>query len=364
MVLTGTLKDFGIAEILQLIGTQKKTGVLTLEDEQHRAEIYFFEGMVVGACGGTMGVSLEDRLVKSGLITEEQRAEADRKVKETLKPFTAVLLTDNLISPRELREVIALHISEIVYETFGWKSGTYAFEQKFIQWDRHLVTPMSAESLMMDGLRIVDESPAVMKAIPSMTEIYAPVDKNLLHNKTLGPETEAVLNLLDGQRTVQDVILRSRLPRFDVLKHLAMLLNRGIIAPIAQSSLLSEVPGLSKTVKKGNSTQITVYVLMVVTVLVALWQLGRAIIKTIAPYSPREGAGQFAPALMGEIQLGRIRNAVETYTLINGRYPPTLESLVEAGLIRSDEVKDFKKNNYRYKVTSKGYTFGVAEEEQ
>lgn len=361
MALTGTLKDFGIAEILQLIGTQKKTGVLTLEDQQHRAEIYFFEGMVVGASGGTMGVSLEDRLVKSGLITEEQRAEAERKVKETLKPFTSVLLTDNLISPRELREVIALHISEIVYETFGWKSGTYAFEQKFIQWDRQLVTPMSAESLMMDGLRIVDESPAVMKAIPSMTEIYAPVDRNLLHNKTLGPETEAVLNLLDGQRTVQDVILRSRLPRFDVLKHLAVLLNRKVIAPV-EKPLLSEVSATAKPVKAGSSSKISVYVLTAVTVLVALWQLGGAAIKTVAPYSPREGAGQSAPALMGEIQLTRIRNALEAYNLMHGKYPATIEQLAEAGLIRPSEVKKFKKNNYKYETTDNGYTFGVAEE--
>lgn len=363
MALTGTLKDFGIAEILQLIGTQKKTGVLTLEDQQHRAEIYFFEGMVVGASGGTMGVSLEERLVKSGFITEEQRAEAERKVKETLKPFTAVLLTDNLISPRELREVIALHISEIVYETFGWKSGTYAFEQKFIQWDRQLVTPMSAESLMMDGLRIVDESPAVMKAIPSMTEVYAPVDKNLLHNKTLGPETEAVLNLLDGQRTVQDVILRSRLPRFDVLKHLAVLLNKKVIAPVEKSRQV-ESPPAGKPVKAGNSSRISVYVLTAVTIIVTLWQLGGAVIKTAKPYSPREGAGQSAPALMEEIQLRRIKNALEAYNLINGKYPATLELLSEAGFISSSEIKEFKQNNYKYEVTNTGYTFGVAEEEQ
>ena len=49
MSLRGTLGDFGIADIFQLIGHQAKTGVLNLKDREVEVRIYFVEGSVVKA---------------------------------------------------------------------------------------------------------------------------------------------------------------------------------------------------------------------------------------------------------------------------------------------------------------------------
>ena len=49
MALKGTLKDFGIAEILQLIGQQAKSGVLHLESRDDVIHIAIADGSVVRA---------------------------------------------------------------------------------------------------------------------------------------------------------------------------------------------------------------------------------------------------------------------------------------------------------------------------
>ena len=49
MALSGTLKDFGIADILQLIGQQTKTGKLRLTTGSDEVEIAFVTGNVVFA---------------------------------------------------------------------------------------------------------------------------------------------------------------------------------------------------------------------------------------------------------------------------------------------------------------------------
>ncbi len=49
MALKGTLKDFGIAEILQLIGQQAKRGVLHLESRDEAIHITMADGNVVRA---------------------------------------------------------------------------------------------------------------------------------------------------------------------------------------------------------------------------------------------------------------------------------------------------------------------------
>ena len=65
----------------------------------------------------------------------------------------------------------ALQTTETVYRLFRWKSGTYAFEPGEVEWDRETVTPLRAESVLMEGFRRVDEWPMVRKRIssPAMT---------------------------------------------------------------------------------------------------------------------------------------------------------------------------------------------------
>lgn len=366
MALTGTLKDFGIAEILQLIGTQKKTGVLTLEDGKRRAEIEFSEGVVVGARGGNSGITLEERLVRAELISQAQLLDAKRKVQETLKPFAAVLLSENTMEPKELRDSIALHISEIVFETFGWKSGTYAFEQKFIQWDKQLITPMSAESIMMDGLRIVDETPVVLKVIPSLSDRYIRA-KRPPTNITLGMDMQNIMGLLDGKRTVEDVVYRSGMAKFEVLKRLAKLMTQGFISLASEAdAILNEVNNLGASAGKdakpesdslGRWTSVSVYLLLAMVSIAALFQVaslaGIPVLSELGVKSEESAGG--AVGMMLGLEEARVENALETYRAVHGEYPDTMDRLVEAALLDNDEVKIFAAHGFEYKKEGQGY---------
>ena len=60
MALTGTVQDFGIAEILQLIGQQAKSGVLHLESRDDEIHVGISGGYVVRA--EAAGRKARDRL--------------------------------------------------------------------------------------------------------------------------------------------------------------------------------------------------------------------------------------------------------------------------------------------------------------
>ena len=60
MALEGTIKDFGLPDIFQLIGLQRKTGLLTLKHEKENVTVTFESGQVVMA--DSMAKRLEDRL--------------------------------------------------------------------------------------------------------------------------------------------------------------------------------------------------------------------------------------------------------------------------------------------------------------
>jgi hypothetical protein len=78
MALQGTLKDFSITEIIQLIGQQLKTGILKIRRGKNVVEIYFVDGMIVHVYSNYRGKKdlIGEILVKAQLITEASKRDA------------------------------------------------------------------------------------------------------------------------------------------------------------------------------------------------------------------------------------------------------------------------------------------------
>src|SRR5688572_4505882 len=180
MALEGTLKDFSLADIFQLIGLQRKTGILTLQSELDTVTITFHQGMVVGA--ESVEKKLEDRLgrvlVKRGTITEENLERALETQKETLQRLGYVLVKYNFIQPEELRAALLQQIQQIIFRLFRWKEGYYHFRQeKTVHYDRENITRLSAENILMEGVRKIDEWLQIEKLIESFRSVYVPTPK-------------------------------------------------------------------------------------------------------------------------------------------------------------------------------------------
>ena len=72
--LSGNLVDFGIADVFQLIGQQRKTGLLELRTRGAEATLVFDGGSVVAALPAGDGDvdALSDKLVRCGLLRRAQ----------------------------------------------------------------------------------------------------------------------------------------------------------------------------------------------------------------------------------------------------------------------------------------------------
>src|SRR2546430_6629559 len=132
MALEGTLKDFSLADIFQLIGLQRKTGVLTLRGSDDTVTVTFLDGKVVGA--DSLSKRLENRLgtvmLKSGVLTQDQLNRALEIQKETLQRLGFILTHYGIISAEALKHAIQLQLMQIVYRLFRWKDGDYHFSQE------------------------------------------------------------------------------------------------------------------------------------------------------------------------------------------------------------------------------------------
>jgi hypothetical protein len=127
LALEGSLRDFGLADILQLIFFQRKTGVLYLEGKLDKVKLLFIEGNISGAESKRRMEAnrLGKVLVKKGLLNEEDLQGVLDEQRITNMRLGNLLVRKGISKREDIEEVLTGQIKETVIQIFGWKEGTY-----------------------------------------------------------------------------------------------------------------------------------------------------------------------------------------------------------------------------------------------
>ena len=206
MALQGTLEDFGIADIFQLIGQQQKTGVLVLTRKEHLVHIYFNNGNIISAETGHRDPNerLGQMMVQAGLVSEAQLEDALSEQKQTLQKLGTLLVEKTYITKSDLDEFIYLQTKETIFRLFRWNSGTYQFHQQDVSSTSEFFQPISAEHILMDGFRIIDEWPSIRKKLGSFDQVFSvgskdvPVLDRSSPSEAIDEDLDAAFANLDG----------------------------------------------------------------------------------------------------------------------------------------------------------------------
>ena len=393
MALKGTLQDFSLADIFQLIGIQKKTGVLTLKNEREVVTVAFVDGSVVSA--DALHRRLEDRigtvLVKSGRITEGQLQEALRIQKSTLKRMGNILVENKFIDPEALREALQIQINQMIYRLFRWRNGEYDFTQEErVEYDKEHVVPMSAESILMEGARILDEWPMIEKGIRSFSAVYrhanveiaaAPkagagaTEDEAARAVTLSEEDRRVYQLVDGKRTVQEIVERCVLGEFDTCRVIYELIGRQLLEEVrvAGPKITTAAPAPSVPVaRKAPRALLAIGYLILVAAAGSLFmRRGETIVRGfvqqasampyLAPLIGREDVLSIRDSI-ARSRMQRIDFAIQVYFLRNRGYPENLARLVTDHLLKPPAILDPLGRPFEYTVLPGGYKISFSPE--
>jgi hypothetical protein len=253
MALQGSLRDFSIADILQLISLQKKTGLLTLKSPDDTVNLGFSDGALVSAESSAKRIDtrLGTVLVKTRRLSADALSKALEIQGQTLQRLGFILLKNGFCSAEDLRAGLDIQIRKIAYAVFRWTDGDYIFDQQDrIDYDHEFVGPIGVEGLLMEGARMTDEWPVIEKVVRSPELVTAGFrvpargaggrsprtirsarrcsrstkTANAIHISA--PEW-AIYEFVDGRRRVGDIIERTFLSEFEGAKAFYDLVSRG-----------------------------------------------------------------------------------------------------------------------------------------
>lgn len=237
MAIKGSLKEASLPDVLQLLAMGKKTGCLSVNHRSNFGYIYFDKGRISYASIVNRRDRLGDMLVKNGIITADQlRLAIEAQDRHRDRRIGELLMDMGYLSRDALRQHIREQIEEAVYFLFTWNQGSFNFEADVQPEEQEFLVSINPESLLLEGARRVDEWTLVEKKIPTFDIVFE-IDRPKLAKSDieLTPEQRALLELVDGQRDVQQIIDASGMGEFDVGKLLYGLATAGFLHRIGTS---------------------------------------------------------------------------------------------------------------------------------
>lgn len=243
MPLTGNLESFQLANILQLLHNERKTGALQVKDKERWINVIFQDGSIVYAMSSHHHYRLGNLLLARGAITVEQLEQCLAIGKEIKQALGKVLVSHNYISIDQLAVFIRSQVEEILYSMFFWQTGSFEFRDARLNLSGMVVTKLEVMEVMLEASRRIDEMSVLTKQISSGDMVFiksknAEDDRNLI----LISYEWNVLEMIDGKRTINQLVEKSGGDTFNVYKALYSLASSGLIRD-SQSESLPQNPG-------------------------------------------------------------------------------------------------------------------------
>lgn len=230
-VLQGDLSKIQLPDVLSFVAMIRESGKLVVCRQSLERAIHWKDGEIIFATSNSPEHSLGQFLLRNGKITQEQYDDSKRRVTPQLR-HGKILVQMGALSPKDLWWGVKNQVLEILYSLFGWKDGEFAFydSSEDLAQER-IVLHINTSSVIMEGIRRLDESERIREKIPNLDIVFAKVagvtpDFNELD---MSDNEIAIYNNIDGQLNVRELTGRSELTEFEVTRILFQLLSARLI---------------------------------------------------------------------------------------------------------------------------------------
>ena len=349
MAFQGNLRDFSVTEILQLLGTQKKTGCLVLEWSTARAAFWVIDGRLVST--RQPGMSLDDPLLRFLLkvhgLSQEQFRGIETIQRESNRDLEDLLVNGRYLDGEELGIFVERQILDDLMRVTAWEHGSYRFDP-LMRWPNPPLVRLGVEASLMEVARRADEQKRFEPLTQDAQRLVGVRDLPDTEDP-LSEEESELFGIIDGRHTLAEIVQAAPLSEYEAWEALQRMLDASWIellgrreadpaaAPAATEPALpqsargrQEAPA-EKIVRMRASLgrELVMAGAMAALAFVLAWSA-----RALSPSGAAPGDTVFAAAHERDV-----RYALELYRRERGVYPHQLEELVQDRWIAREQTR-------------------------
>ena len=228
---SGSLKDVPAIYLITHYFQKKVTGILSCNDI-YKKTLYYNKGLPIFVNSDNPTETYAALLVKEGLITEDQKTEYEAKAKAAKSTIGKELISGSVISNKELALVMNMEVEERLSDLVSWTDGTYSFAKGDSFLKKIKRPPMAFAKAVYKGImqanlydlvlkRYEKQTGNAVKKIEEKLMLVGEIDMDMVDLQTFA--------LIDGEKTLAEIIIESGLDTDRVMKTVFSLEVLGII---------------------------------------------------------------------------------------------------------------------------------------
>jgi hypothetical protein len=221
--LAGEITTAGaLCDIVSLVGQAAWKGELVVVDDKTSRSIFFDHGHVISASSNVGGERLGEVLYRYGALTEEEVAKTADAVTQEMR-FGEAAVKLGFLTREKLFQLMGKQTEEIAYATLLVGDGMFYFLDSYDEARLVSRQNISVNSLLMEGVRRMDETKYFRERIPS--EQHVP--ERMPDRNPPDEELRRVFDAIDGVRSVAEICRVVEQGEFEVTQVLFQLVQAG-----------------------------------------------------------------------------------------------------------------------------------------
>lgn len=229
MAIKGSLSEASLPDVIQLLTYSNKSGCLSVTDGRNFANIFIKDGKIIYATMLNRKQRLGNILLTKKIIDSETLTQALKIQKsEKTKRLGEILIEIGVISEEVLKKELMGQIEQTIFNMLTWESGHFNFETDLLPPPEEYTIQLSAQELLLEGARRIDEWRQIENKIPPFETVL--VRKGDTKDVPLTTEEQKILELIDGSHTIDDVLKLSKFGFFGTSRVIYGLLSAGLLA--------------------------------------------------------------------------------------------------------------------------------------
>jgi len=207
MEFSGRLAAFPVADILQWVHNDRRTGSLVVRRSGCEKRVYFSEGEIVACFSDDAAEFFGQHLLVQGLVDEGRLIQALTRCRNRGELLGTALVELRILDLPTLARALGEHVEDQVCEIFLWKNGIFYFDTEMVPPEQQLPEPLSSAAAALEGSRRADE-------VARIRRVFVHDQVVLEKGREKPPEPSAldqrILEVVDGRRSLAQLYTEVR----------------------------------------------------------------------------------------------------------------------------------------------------------
>jgi len=227
----GRLIDYSLSDLLVGLKLSNKTGILNIACNEIKKTIYIKNGDPIFARSNLEDEGIGDVLLRAGKISPDVYKSSVEVMSKTGKTLEAVLVEMGYLKALELPSAVRQQIEEMIENAIKLVDGNFEFVAGDLPADEIVILRLSLANLIYRGIKRMDSSQYLLGVLPDPDSVLIPSSDpyQLFQDISLEERDREIILMVDGKKTISDILKNSPVNKFETSKTIYALLSTRIL---------------------------------------------------------------------------------------------------------------------------------------